>query len=376
MAIAATEDLREAFAGRLVSASIETMDVLTIYLGDRLGLYRALSERGALTAGELASAAGINERYAREWLEQQAATGILAVDDVSAPEDERRFSLPPGHADVLVDPESPYSVAPLCRSLAACAGALPALLQAFRSGEGIAWEAYGTDMIEAQGDFNRPWLVGSLATEYLPSIPDLHDRLQAGARVADIACGVGWAAIAIARAYPNTVVHGFDLDELSIELAQRNAQEAGLAERAVFEHRDAADPALQGAYDIAIVVEAIHDMSDPVGVLRAIREMLAPGGTLVVADEKAGGGIVRRSGKRDRATLLRLQRPHVSAVRHARQTVCRNRHRHAIEHVPGVCGRGGVRGCRRPTDRARLPTVLSTRSNLIRQVGELRSTSL
>jgi 2-polyprenyl-3-methyl-5-hydroxy-6-metoxy-1,4-benzoquinol methylase len=165
---------------------------------------------------------------------------------------------------------------------------MPDLVAAFRSGGAVPWSAYGRDMIEAQGDFNRPWLVGSLGTEYLPSIPDLHERLtsEPGARVADVACGVGWAAISLARAYPNITVDGFDLDELSIDIASRNAKEAGVADRVRFETKDAADPALEARYDLAMVVEAIHDLSQPVAVLSAIREMLKPGGTLIVADER------------------------------------------------------------------------------------------
>jgi 2-polyprenyl-3-methyl-5-hydroxy-6-metoxy-1,4-benzoquinol methylase len=240
-----------------------------------------------MTAGELATAAGILERYAREWLEQQAAAGILAVEDATAAAGERRYHLPSGHIEPLLDLDSPYSMAPFCRSFVAISGALPDLLAAFRSGGGVGWSAYGQDAIEAQGDFNRPWLVGSLGTEYLPSIPDLHEALlRPGAAVADVACGVGWAAISLARAYPNITVDGFDLDEASIEIASRNAKEAGVADRVRFEARDAADPALQNRYDLAMVVEAIHDLSQPVAVLSAIRDMLKPGGTLIVADER------------------------------------------------------------------------------------------
>jgi 2-polyprenyl-3-methyl-5-hydroxy-6-metoxy-1,4-benzoquinol methylase len=165
---------------------------------------------------------------------------------------------------------------------------MPDLVSAFRSGGAVGWSAYGRDMVEAQGDFNRPWLVGSLGTNYLPSIPDIHERLmsEAGANVADVACGVGWAAISLARAYPSITVDGFDLDESSIEIASRNAKEAGVADRVHFEAKDAADPALESRYDLAMVVEAIHDLSQPVAVLRSIREMLKPGGTVIVADER------------------------------------------------------------------------------------------
>jgi 2-polyprenyl-3-methyl-5-hydroxy-6-metoxy-1,4-benzoquinol methylase len=279
---------REELVGRLFSAGLGMGEVLTVYLGDALGLYRAIDRAGSVRAPDLANAAGILERYAREWLEQQAAAGILAVEDPSADPSERRFSLPEGHREPLLDLDSPYSIAPLCKSFVAVSGAMPDLLAAFREGTGVGWNAYGRDMVEAQGDFNRPWLVASLGTEYLPSIPDVHARLasETGARVADVACGVGWASISVARAYPNVTVDGFDFDELSIELATRNAQEAGVADRVTFETRDAADSLLSDRYDLAIVVEAIHDMSRPVAVLRAVREMLKPGGPLIVADER------------------------------------------------------------------------------------------
>ena len=283
-----TDQQRDELVERLFTAGLGMAEVMTVYMGDSLGLYRALEQAGPMTAGELAKSAGIVERYAREWLEQQAAAGILAVDDVSAGDEERRYHLPPGHIEPLLDRDSPYSIAPLCTSFVAVSSALPDLLAAFRSGSGVAGSAYGQDAVEAQGDFNRPWLVGSLGTEYLPSIPDLHERLlsEPGAAVADVACGVGWAAISLARAYPNITVDGFDHDDASIEIASRNAKEAGLADRVRFEARDAADPALQSRYDLAMVVEAIHDLSQPVAVLSAIRDMLKPGGTLIVADER------------------------------------------------------------------------------------------
>ena len=281
-------EARDALVERLFMASLGMGELLTVYLGDKLGLYREIAASGPVTPGELASRAGINERYAREWLEQQAAASILEVDDPAAAENDRRYSLPEGHVDPLLDPDSPYSIAPMAKSFVALAGVMPELLQAFRSGDIVEWSAYGRDMMQAQGDFNRPWLVGSLGTEYLPSIPDLHERLQADppAKVADVACGVGWAGISLARAYPKITVDGFDLDEPAIELANENAREAGVSDRAVFRTLDARDPSIDGGYDLAIVVEAIHDMPDPVSVMAAIRGKLAPGGTLIVADER------------------------------------------------------------------------------------------
>lgn len=278
----------EAFVDRLFGSTLGAIDVLCVYLGDRLGLYRALAQDGPATPPELAKRAGIHPRYAREWLEQQAVSEILTVDDAAKPEDQRRYTLPSAHAEALTDPESPFSIAPLARAFASIGSVLPKLIEAYRSGGGVAWADYGTDGIEAQGDFNRPWLVAQFGSEYLPSVPDVHARLQANppARVADVACGVGWAGIAIARAYPKVRVDGFDLDEMSIALANKHAAQAGVAGRATFQVRDAADPANEGAYDLAVVIEAIHDLSRPVEALAAIRKMLAPGGTAIIADER------------------------------------------------------------------------------------------
>ena len=284
----APEKTADELVGRLFEATIGMMDVMSVYVGDRLGLYRTLRDGGPATEADLATRAGIDPRYAREWLEHQAVTGILDVDDASAPAESRRYSLPDAYADPLINLDSPYSIAPMGRSIVACAKVLPQLLEAYRSGGGVDWADYGPDMIQAQGDFNRPWLRGSFGSEILPAIPAIHERLTADppARVADVACGVGWAGIAIAKSYPNVRVDGFDLDRTSIELARANAREAGVADRVTHDLRDAADPAAVGQYDLVVVIEAIHDLSRPVEVLGAIRRMLRPGGVALIADEK------------------------------------------------------------------------------------------
>jgi len=149
-----TDHVRDAFVERLFASALGTMDVFTVYLGDRLGLYRMLAAHGPRTAGEPADRAGIYARYAREWLEQQSATGIVEVDDAEKPEQERRFSLPAGHAEALIDPESPYAMAALCRSLAALGGVLPKLVDAYRTGEGVAVE--GATMSRHRGTSTGP----------------------------------------------------------------------------------------------------------------------------------------------------------------------------------------------------------------------------
>jgi 2-polyprenyl-3-methyl-5-hydroxy-6-metoxy-1,4-benzoquinol methylase len=282
------EDITGALVGRLFEAALGTVDIVSVYLGDRLGLYRALAQAGASTTAELASRAGINERYSREWLEQQAVTGILDVDDPTKEEGERRYSLPPAHAEALINMDSMFSISPLARMLVASIQSLPKVMEAFRTGGGVQWSDFGPDMIESQGDFNRPWVLSLLGTRYLPSVPEVHSRLQADppARVADVACGVGWASIAIAKAYPNVVIDGFDPDEHSIKIARRLAKEAGVDDRVRFEVRDGSALGNEGPYDLAIVIESIHDLSRPVEVLAGIRQSLGAGGTLIVADEK------------------------------------------------------------------------------------------
>jgi SAM-dependent methyltransferase len=288
--------------GRLFEASIGMFDVMSVHLGDRLGLYQVLREAGPLTSAELATRAGIDERYAREWLEQQAATGILDVDRVDALPAERAYELPDAFVDPLLNRDSPWSIAPLGRSIVACVYAMPALIEAFKTGGGVDGAAYGRDATEAQGDFNRPWLLGRLGSELLPAIRPIHERLLADppARVADIACGVGWAAIAIASAYPNVRVDGFDLDPVSIELALENARQAGVADRVSFAIRDATDPAAADGYDLAVIVEAVHDMAHPIEVLTAVRQMLRPGGSLLVADEKTEETFTAPAGELER----------------------------------------------------------------------------
>lgn len=278
----------EAFVERLFGSAGGAIDTFAVYLGDRLGLYTTLNERGSLTAPDLADAAGIHPRYAREWCEQQAVTGILEVDDVTADPDARRFTLPAEHAEALVDPDSPFSIAPLARAVASAAVVLPQLLEAYRTGGGVAWSAFGQDVIESQGDFNRPWLRGSLTQEYLPAVPDVHERLTSGARVVDVACGVGWAGISIAKGYPNSTVVGLDPDDSSIALARRFAAENEVSGSTTFEVHDCSKPLPGGPFDVAIMVEALHDVSRPVEVLSAIKSSLEPDGVLIVADEKVG----------------------------------------------------------------------------------------
>lgn len=279
---------RDALVERLFTANLGMLDLLTIYVGDRLGLYRALDADGSATSGELAARTGTSERYVREWLEQQAVTGFLEVDDVAAPAKTRRYRLPEGHAEVFTDRDSLSYLAPLGRFHIGVAELLPELLAAFRTGKGVPYHSYGADAREGQADVNRTQFINLLASEWLPAVPDVYARLQANppARIADIGCGTGWSSIAFAKGFPQVIVDGFDSDEASIELARTNAAAAGVSDRVSFHLRDASDPKLAGSYDLVTAFECLHDMGRPVEALRAMRALAGERGAVIIADER------------------------------------------------------------------------------------------
>jgi 2-polyprenyl-3-methyl-5-hydroxy-6-metoxy-1,4-benzoquinol methylase len=276
-------DTAVGFADRIFTSALGYFDIASMYLGLRLGLYRTLAEAPSITAAELAAGAGIAERYAREWLEQQTTRGVLVADLAG---DEARFTLPPGHAEALLDGDSLTFVGATVGQLMSVRNAIGAVEEAFRTGGGVPYEAYGAESVEGQGGANRPTFLRTLPNEWLPAIPAIHDRLtDREARVADIGCGTGWSSIAVARAYPRATVDGFDPGELSVELARNNAASVDVDDRVRFHLADGA--ALTGGpYDVAMAFECIHDMARPVDVLRAARDALVEGGSMLVVDER------------------------------------------------------------------------------------------
>ena len=283
----AADERRDALVERLFEATIGTWDLLAVYLGGRLGLYRALADRGAMTAPALAEATGTNERYIREWLEQQATTEILDVDDAGRDAAERRYSLPAGHDEALLDETSLNFIAPIAKLVAACTAPLDELVEAFKTGDGVPYAVYGDDLHEGQAEFTRPMFDALLGSEWLPSITEVHERLESDppARVADVACGQGFSTLAIARVYRKVQVDGIDSDEASIAAADEHLQGSGVEDRVSFQCRDAADVE-EGQYDLVYIHEALHDMSYPVDVLAACRRLLAEGGSVVIGDER------------------------------------------------------------------------------------------
>jgi SAM-dependent methyltransferase len=254
-------------------------------VGERLGLYRALAEGGPATSTELAGRTGTVERYVREWLEHHAASGLLAVDDPAAGPLERRYRMPPEHVPVLADPDHVDYQAYRGVEAVRAARPMPDVVEAFQHGGApppLPWEP------EGRAEFNRALFLNLLGSRWLPAIPEVDRRLRAEppARVADVACGTGWSSIAMARAYPKITVDGFDLDPDVVAAATQHADETGMAGRVRFAVVDAADPGLPGAYDLVTIFEALHDMARPVEALRAVRAMLAEGGSVVIADER------------------------------------------------------------------------------------------
>lgn len=290
----------DAFAERLFEAALGAIDLWAIYLGSKFGAYDALATHGPLTRNGFAARTGMHRRYAHEWLEQQVTTGILSVDDPTASPDERRYSLPAGHAEVLTDRDSLAYLDPFVRLLVAGGVQLPALLEAYESGDGVSWAQFGADMRTGQAEMNRPWFLHELGSSWFPAVPSLHEILNTGGRVADVGCGEGWSAIAIATAYPNVTVDGFDIDEPSIEAARRNAAAEGVADRVTFHHVDAGSVQPAGDYDVVTAFECIHDMPYPVDVLRTMRALAGDDGEVVVMDEAVGEAFGERTDEVER----------------------------------------------------------------------------
>ena len=274
----------ERFAGEMFGAVLGAVETVNVALGLRLRLYEALA-RGPSTPADLAGRAGIGRRHAREWLEQQAAAGVLEVDGITAGEEDRRYHLPPARAHVLLQRDSQAYMGAMAEAVVAAATWLPLLEPAYRAGTGVPYAAYGVHDLQAA--FSRPTFANQLVQAWLPALPDVHTRLLAGtARVAEIGCGEGIAAVTLARNFPGAVVDGFDLDDASIAAARRHADEAGVTDRVRFEVADAVALPTAGRYDLVFCVEMLHDTSDPVGVLAAMRRARGENGAVLVVDER------------------------------------------------------------------------------------------
>jgi 2-polyprenyl-3-methyl-5-hydroxy-6-metoxy-1,4-benzoquinol methylase len=262
--------------------------MMTVLLGVRLGCYEVLAE-GEFTPAAFAVRLDIAPRYAREWLEQQATAGLITVaetDDTGAV----RYRLSDEQRAVLTAPGSAKSLVPLVLQGAAMTDTIAKLERAFHTGTGIPYTVYGEEMRRGIELENRPLFVNGLAG-WVAAVPGLDRRLRTpGCRAADVGCGAGWSAIALASAYPAVTVDGFDLDDSSVAVARDNIAAAGLSSRVTVAVRDARDPGLAGRYDLVCAFEALHDMGDPIAALRACRSLVADDGLALVADMAAADG--------------------------------------------------------------------------------------
>jgi 2-polyprenyl-3-methyl-5-hydroxy-6-metoxy-1,4-benzoquinol methylase len=285
--VVATESQIDVLTERLFGALIATFDVASVALGLRLGYYEGLRDLGTATSAQLAQRVGANERYTREWLEHQASTGLIEVESPSESGTERTYRLIPGTAELFTDTTGEAPIVHFVRSVMASVLAFEDVAECFRSGKGLPFGHYGEDMRIGQALGTRWGYMNDLVNDWLPAMPDLHERLstKADAKIADIGFGAGWSSIAMARAYPNARVDGLDLDAASVELAQGIARDEGLSDRVQFRVQDAGDPVLAGQYDLVTAFECVHDMANPIQALSAMRSLVGPGGTVLIVDE-------------------------------------------------------------------------------------------
>ena len=252
-------------------------------IGNRLGLYRALA-RGPATPGRFAERTGYHLRYLTEWLRGQAAAGYATYDPATG-----EFSLTPEQAFCLADPNGPdLSAAGL--TLLGYLRAEPAITEAFRTGEGVGWREHVDDVFVGCDAFYRPGYVAELVPTWIPALDGVEEKLTAGARVADVGCGLGSSSVLLGEAYPRSTVTGSDYHEESITLARKKAAEAGVAERVTFEVATAQTFTGTG-YDLVTTFDCLHDLGDPLGAARRVREALAPDGTWLVVEPNAGDAV-------------------------------------------------------------------------------------
>jgi SAM-dependent methyltransferase len=280
---AAIDDAKfHAFVGKMLGDLGGAMSVPTVRLGLRLGLFDALAESPA-TAAELARrAGGLHERYVREWALAQTANGYVDYDPAS-----EQFSLSPEQAMVFHHRDSPVYLAGAFELVAAMIEAEPKVEECFREGKGVRWGDHAGCLFCATGAFFRPGYVNNIVQAWIPALDGMEARLHAGARVADVGCGVGFSTLLMAEAYPESSFVGYDFHEPSIDEARRHAGEHGLGDRVRFEVAAAKDIAEQG-FDLITMYDCLHDMGDPRGCAGHMHRILAPGGSWMIVEPIAG----------------------------------------------------------------------------------------
>jgi SAM-dependent methyltransferase len=278
----------EAFVGQAVTDLAASISGLLLHLGDRLGLYRAMAGAGRLSSAQLAAATGTAERYVREWLGNQVAGGYVDYDPNTA-----TYELPAEQAMVLANDQSPVFLPGAFEAVASCYGDHEAFLHAFRTGSGVAWGDHEARLFSGVDRFFRPGYAAHLVEEWLPALDGVVAKLESGAKVADVGCGLGTSTVIMAEAFERSDFVGFDIHEPSIAAARKAAAGAGVEQRTSFRVASA-----QGfvagdgdGYDLVCLFDCLHDMGDPVGAARRIRRALQPDGTLMIVEPRAGDAL-------------------------------------------------------------------------------------
>ena len=284
------------FAKQVFGALQGAVTAGMIHLGDRLGLYRALAE-GPATSAELAARTGLHERWVREWLRQQGAAGLLEWDAAE------RFGLSPEGRAVLADENHPAFGGGMFSQLPQTMAVLERLPEAFASGLGLPYDAFGPEGARGIERGFAPWYRTFLVPLAIPSLEGMRERLERGARVADVGCGSGVALLELARAFPRSEFHGFELSKHAIARAEANRVEAALANARFHDARGEALPA-DGSFDLVLSFDCLHDMTRPAEVAAAVRRSLRPDGTWFVADIKGRGSFAADVEKNPMAALM------------------------------------------------------------------------
>lgn len=271
----------EEFLGKVLTDTSGLTVTVLASIGDRLGLWKDLATNGAATSAELATRTGIHPRYAKEWADGMTAAGYLVYDSGT-----ERFTLPAEHVPVVADEGGAAFFGGMHQMLHGMVNAYDHLLDAFRSGGGVPMSAYHDDTWDGMERFTGGWFNNLLVPEWMPLLPDVETKLQAGSRVADVGCGRGRALTALAEAYPASTFVGYDAFEPSIERARANAEASGVADRVTFEACDGSK-GLPETFDVIFTFDVVHDAVDPRGLLRSVREALDPDGVYVCLDINA-----------------------------------------------------------------------------------------
>jgi SAM-dependent methyltransferase len=272
----------EAFVFRAVDEVGATLNTALVVMGDRLGLYRAMAGAGPLASDELAARAGVSERYTREWLNAQAAGGYVEYDP-----DSGRYTLPPEQAVALTDSESPAFLPGFFQIALGSVLDSPRIVEAARTGGGVGWHEHVDDVFEGCERFFRPGYNANLLSSWLPALDGVVAKLERGARVADVGCGHGASTILMGAAYPNSSFLGSDYHSGSIERARRRAETAKVNGHVAFEAAGATSFSGRD-YDLVTMFDCLHDMGDPVGAARHVREAIASDGTWMIVEPAAG----------------------------------------------------------------------------------------